>query len=74
MKDKRETCVRTKFEVARTSDDVLVVRIIKMAVDNLFRESERAIKPRYSYEQNSSNMEKKRYLPRTTRRLSSIRW
>ena len=49
MKEKRGTCVRTKFEVARTSDDVLVVRIVKMTVDNLFRESERAVKPRHFY-------------------------
>ena len=65
MKVKRETCVRTKFEVASPSNDVLVVRIVKMTVDNLFGESERAIKPRHFYEQKSNNMEKKRYLSRT---------
>ena len=68
------TCVRTKFEVARTPDDVLVVWVVKMPVDNLFGESERAAQPTYSYEDDTNNMEKKRYLSRTTKRLSSIRW
>ena len=74
MKEKRGTCVRPKFEVARTSDDILVVGIVKMTVDNLFGESERTIKSRHFYEHNSNNTEKKRYLSRTMRRLSSIRW
>ena len=47
VKEKRRTCVRTKFEVARASDDVLVVRIIQMTIDNLFGESERTVKPKY---------------------------
>ena len=65
MKEKRETCVRTKFEVASTSDDVLVVRIVKMTVHNLFGKSERAIKPINFYEHKPNNTEKKRYLSRT---------
>ena len=74
VEERRKTCVRTKFEVARTSDDFLVVRVVKMTVEDLFGESERTVKPRDIYENNSNDMEKTRYLSRTTRRLSSIRW
>jgi len=45
-----------------------------MTVKDLFGESERAVEPTYVYEDNFNNIEKIRYLSRTTRRLSSIRW
>lgn len=73
MKEKGGTCVRSKFEVANTSDDILVVGIVKMTVDNLFGKSERSFEPRHFYENKSNDTEKKRYLSRTMRRLSSIR-
>ena len=37
--------VRTKLEVTNTTDNVLVVRVIEMAIDDLLRERERALQP-----------------------------
>jgi len=39
------TYVRTELEVTNTTDDVLIVRVIEMAIDDLLRERERTLQP-----------------------------
>ena len=42
---KANAYVRTKLEVTNTADNVLIVRVIEMAVDDLLRERERTLQP-----------------------------
>jgi hypothetical protein len=37
--------VWTELEVTNTSDNLLIVRVIEMAIDDLLRECERALEP-----------------------------
>lgn len=40
---RNRTCVRAKFEVAGAANDILVDRVVKMAVKDFLRKSERAV-------------------------------
>lgn len=69
------THVRAKLEVARATLDVLVVRVIKVTVDDLFGQGEWPLEPgRGMRKEAKDNGMSKTDLSRTTARLSSMRW
>jgi hypothetical protein len=42
--------VRTKLEVTNTADNVLIARVIEMAIDDLLRERKRTLQPSVNLE------------------------
>jgi len=44
--EERKTCVRAEFEVAGAALDVLVDRVVKMAVEDLLGKGERTVEAR----------------------------
>jgi hypothetical protein len=71
---KANAYVRAKLEVTSTADNVLVVRVIEMAIDDLLRECEGTFEPGMGVRNSVSLVQmRKKHLLRTITRLSSIR-
>lgn len=77
MKQRKDegTYVRAKLEVAGAALDVLVMRVIKVTVDNLFGQGEWPLEPGRGMRKEAKMDDMgKTDLSRTTARLSSMRW
>ena len=70
--EERETCVGAELEIAGATFNVLVDRVVEMAIEDFLGKRERAVEARES-EKREKRKRKTTYRSRTTARLSSIR-